>query len=130
MLPDDEFNALLRNARAERFAPGFSGRVLRRTIALREQTLAAGLQRYFYWMVPAAVTAIAPPITNARLGSQRPPNRSRKPMTFPGWVIPEIPRPRPNTIPDSAAMKGRRITGLRGCEPGSRSRFPRASACR
>jgi hypothetical protein len=58
MLPDDELNALLRNARAERFAPGFSGRVLRRTAALREQSLGAVLQRYFFWMVPAAITAI------------------------------------------------------------------------
>ena len=58
-LPDDAIAALLRAAREDHFGAGFSGRVLRRTAALRQQTLGAVLQRYFIWMLPAAVTAIA-----------------------------------------------------------------------
>jgi len=59
MLRDDEVESLLRNARTERFAPGFSGRVLRRTSGLAEQTLGSVLQRYFVWMVPATIAVIA-----------------------------------------------------------------------
>jgi hypothetical protein len=55
---DDELEPLLRQARADRFGPGFSTRVLQRARA-RQQSLGIVLQRYFVWMVPAAVTAIA-----------------------------------------------------------------------
>jgi hypothetical protein len=55
---DNEMEALLRTARAERFTPGFAGRVLRRA-RLQQQSLGTVLQRYFIWMVPAAVTVIA-----------------------------------------------------------------------
>ncbi len=60
---DDELEPLLRAARAERFAPGFGNRVLQQAHLQRaraqQQSLGSVLQRYFVWMVPAAVTAIA-----------------------------------------------------------------------
>jgi hypothetical protein len=55
---DDEMEALLRQARTDRFTPGFTNRVLQRA-RLEQQSLGTVLQRYFIWMVPAAVTAIA-----------------------------------------------------------------------
>jgi hypothetical protein len=70
MLRDEELGPLLRAARSDHFAAGFSARVLRRTGALRRRPLGAVLQRYFFWMVPAAVTAIAVlAIHNARASS-------------------------------------------------------------
>jgi hypothetical protein len=66
---DDELEPLLRATRAERFAPGFAGRVLLRARA-QQRSLGNVLQRYFIWMVPAAVTAIALlAIHNARASS-------------------------------------------------------------
>ena len=58
MLRDDELEAWVRGARVDHFAAGFSGRVLRRTDPAQRQ-LGSVLQRYFIWLVPAAVTAIA-----------------------------------------------------------------------
>jgi hypothetical protein len=58
MLRDDEIEPLLRATRADRFAPGFSARVLQRA-RLQQRSLGTVIQRYFVWMVPAAVTAIA-----------------------------------------------------------------------
>ena len=58
-LDDDQIAALLREGRVDQFSAGFAGRVLRRTEALQSQSLGATLQRYFVWMVPVAVTAIA-----------------------------------------------------------------------
>ncbi len=55
---DDEIEQTLRATRADRFAPGFAGRVVQRA-RLQQQSLGTVLQRYFIWMVPAAVTAIA-----------------------------------------------------------------------
>src|SRR5690606_27164374 len=45
---------------------------------------------------------MAPPITKASDGSQLP-NRSRKPCTLPGSVMPERMRPRPNSRPTMKA---------------------------
>lgn len=59
MLSDEELETTLRAARHDRFAAGFSARVLRRTEAAQRPPLGAMLQRYFVWMAPAAVTAIA-----------------------------------------------------------------------
>lgn len=72
MLRDDELQSMLRRSRVDHFAAGFAGRVLRRTEAA-QQSLGSVLQRYFIWMVPPAVTAIAVlAIHNARLaGSER-----------------------------------------------------------
>lgn len=58
-MDDAELEQLLRAARTEHFGAGFSSRVLRRTEMLGNRALGAVLQRYCYWMVPAAVTAIA-----------------------------------------------------------------------
>jgi hypothetical protein len=57
-LRDDELESLLRATRDDHFAAGFAARVVRRTSTPRP-TLGMSLQRYFVWMVPAAVTAIA-----------------------------------------------------------------------
>src|SRR5437773_345997 len=51
-----------------------------------------------------APTAIAPAITSARDGSQRP-ARSRNPSTFAGLAIPETMRPSPKTRPARKAQK-------------------------
>ena len=56
---DDRLEALLRQGRAEHFAPGFAARVLRRARQLEPRSLDAVLQRYFLWLVPAAVAMIA-----------------------------------------------------------------------
>ena len=67
MLRDDELESLLRQARVDHFDVGFASRVVRRTDAAG-QALGTVLQRYFIWMVPAAVTAIAVlAIHNARV---------------------------------------------------------------
>jgi len=58
MSHDDELESLLRRSRVDHFDAGFAGRVVRRTEAA-QQSLGSVLQRYFVWMVPAAVTAIA-----------------------------------------------------------------------
>ena len=58
MLRDDKLEVLLQRSRADHFDAGFSGRVMRRT-ETAQQSLGLVLQRYFIWMVPAAVTAIA-----------------------------------------------------------------------
>jgi hypothetical protein len=42
---------------------------------------------------------MAPSITNIKLGSQLP-NKSRNPMTFAGFVIPEMMSPTPKIRPD------------------------------
>ena len=52
------------------------------------------------------VTATAPPITSARLGSQLPVT-SRKPTTFCGLTICEMARPSPKMIPDAIAVRPR-----------------------
>ena len=71
-LRDDELESLLRAARQDQFGPGFTARVLQRTTQLTRQSLGATLQRYFVWMVPAAVTAIALlAIHNARSSNGR-----------------------------------------------------------
>jgi hypothetical protein len=68
MLRDDEINTLLRSTRSDHFAAGFSSRVLRRTEGLSRRSMSTVLQRYFIWMLPAAVTAIAVlAIHNARV---------------------------------------------------------------
>ena len=73
MFRDDEMESLVRSTRTDHFAAGFSGRVVRRTEEGAQQSLGAVLQRYFIWMVPAAVTASAVlAIHNARVsGSDR-----------------------------------------------------------
>lgn len=55
---DDELEMMLRRSRVDHFAAGFASRVLRRTDPAQRQ-LGSVLQRYFIWLVPAAVTAIA-----------------------------------------------------------------------
>jgi hypothetical protein len=57
-LRDDEIEALLRESRAERFAAGFAGRVVRRARETRQPSLDAALQRWFVRVVPAAAVAI------------------------------------------------------------------------
>lgn len=58
MLHDDKLEMLLRRSRVDHFDAGFAGRVLRRTDPAQRK-LGSVLQRYFVWMVPAAITAIA-----------------------------------------------------------------------
>ena len=58
MLRDDELEMMLRSSRIDHFAAGFASRVLRRTDPAQRE-LGSVLQRYFVWLVPAAVTAIA-----------------------------------------------------------------------
>lgn len=70
MFADDELERMLRESRAERFAPGFAARVVSRARAAERGSLGTGLQRWFVWMVPAAVTAIALlAIHNARVST-------------------------------------------------------------
>ena len=58
-LRDDELESLLRASRRDRFAPGFTARVMRRSSPTALRSPGAMLQRYFIWLLPAAVTAIA-----------------------------------------------------------------------
>ena len=51
-----------------------------------------------------AVTASAPPMTSARLGSQTP-KMSRKPMIFCGLVMPESTSPKPKRTPPTSRRK-------------------------
>src|SRR5512146_1457121 len=53
------------------------------------------LQRY-----ATKYTAIAPSMTKPKLASHAP-KKSRKPITLIGRVIPEIPRPSANTVPET-----------------------------
>src|SRR5688572_770890 len=53
---------------------------------------------------PIAPTPIAPAITNARDGSQRP-KMSRKPSTFAGFAMPETMRPMPKMRPARSDVK-------------------------
>lgn len=67
MLRDDQLESLVRQSRVEHFDAGFASRVLRGTEAA-QLSLGSMLQRYFIWLVPAAVTAIALlAIHNARM---------------------------------------------------------------
>ena len=68
---DDQLEPLLRQTRADRFAPGFAARVLQ-CARVRQRSLGSVLQRYFVWMVPVAVTAIALlAIHNAQMSGAR-----------------------------------------------------------
>ena len=66
-LSDAALSSLLTRHRAASFGAGFASRVLRRTQALARPSLGGAMQRWFVWMVPAAVTAIAAlAVLNAR----------------------------------------------------------------
>ncbi len=54
----------------------------------------------------AAMTSIAPPMTKASVGSQSP-NKSRKPRTRAGFIMPDSARPKPKIAPDSKAINAR-----------------------
>lgn len=67
--------------------------------------------RFLATVKAAAPISTAPPMTNARDGSQAP-AKSRKPMTFDGSVMPEMIRPKPNNRPTRKALRFNMVIAL------------------
>ena len=75
---------------------------------IRKESSKSGVWRFLTNQKPGIVIKIAPPITNAKLGSQEP-KRSKKFCTFAGLVMPDIIKPIPKINPVKTVTKLRKI---------------------
>ncbi len=102
--------------------PATSGTSMSRRVGRSSRVSNSGLPRLMMSGNRLAVTANAPPMTSARLGSHTP-KTSRKPTIFCGLVIPASTSPNPNRAPLNRAPKSRFTLVLRRAE-GAGSRRP------